>query len=79
MMLWMIILRKKIVYVPTTCRRTAGFFSAQDPVIFTESKNKPEIINGIKEIVAKGNPVIPTPKRSEYSEPVLLKYAAVKT
>jgi hypothetical protein len=33
----------------------------------------------IKETMARGNPIIPTPKRDSWPEPVVLKYAKVKS
>ncbi len=50
-----------------------------DPVSIVSVKNSDEFAAALKEVIARGNPITPELSRDNYPEPVLLKYAGVKT
>ncbi len=78
-MLAEIYLRKNIVYLPTMARTEAGIYSGIDPVTVVPVTDAGAFTVAIRETMARGNPIIPTPKRDSWPEPVVLKYAKVKS
>ena len=57
----------------------AGIYSGIDPVTVVPVADANAFIAAIKQTMARGNPIIPTPKRDSWPEPVVLKYANVKS
>ncbi|HEX3799131.1 MAG TPA: hypothetical protein VH413_10560 [Verrucomicrobiae bacterium] len=78
-MLLHLYLRNKIVYLPTVAQTEAGFYIDIEPVKVVPAAESQALQNAILEIMAKGNPVVPTPTRAAFSKPVLLNYAKVKS
>jgi hypothetical protein len=78
-MVWACYLRRGIVYVPTEAKIKTGGYMDIDPVFVIPIHDTNGIRSALKEVIAKGNPVIPPILRDDYPEPCLLKYAGVKT
>ena len=78
-MLWEIYLKKDTVYLPTVAKTDAGIYSDIEPVKVVQVWDTDAFVAAIKETMARGNPIIPTPKRDAWPEPVVLKYANVKS
>ena len=77
-MLTEIYLRKDAVYLPTVAKTEAGFYCAIDPVTVVAIGDSDALRSAIKQSLAKENPMIRTPARDAWPEPVVLKYAKVK-
>ena len=78
-MLWQIYLRKDKVYVPTVAQTEAGFYTDIEPVIVVPAIDSKAFQGAVREIMAKGNPIVPTPTRASFPKPVILKYANVNS
>jgi hypothetical protein len=50
-----------------------------EPIEVVQAADTSAFINALKRTIAKGNPVVPTPLRSEYGKPAVLKYANVSS
>ena len=74
-----IYLRKDTAYLPTLGKTEAGFYSGIEPVAVVPIRDADAFVAAIKETITRGNPAIPTPKRDAWPEPVILKYAKVKS
>ena len=74
-----IYLRKDAVYLLAMAKTEAGFYSAIEPVTVVPVGDTEAFAAAIKETIARGNPIIPTPKRDSWPEPVVLKHAKVKS
>jgi len=72
-------LRNGIVYVPTMGKMDKGFYRAIEPVAVVSASNGEALQQALKTVIARGNPQVPMLRRSEWSAPVTLKYAGVKT
>ena len=78
-MAWHLYLRKGSVYLPTAAQTEAGFYSDIEPVSVVSVSDSQTFQDAVKAMIAKGNPVIPTPARASYPKPVVLKYAQLKS
>lgn len=78
-MSWHIYLRKGSVFIPTVARTEAGYFMDIEPVLVIEHADAHKLSDGIRTAIRTGNPIVPTPSRSSFPEPVVLKYAGVKS
>jgi len=78
-MAWQIYLRKGIVYVPTVAQTEAGFYLGVEPVDVVPVANTEALQRAILRAIKTGNPKIATPTRANFPEPVLLRYANVKS
>ena len=72
-------LRKGTIYVPTAARTEAGFYLIVEPVSAVDVNDANALRRALKEAIARGNPTIPTPPRNNYPEPVMPKYAGVRS
>jgi hypothetical protein len=72
-------LKNGIVYVPTVARTEAGFYMLREPVAVVPAANTEALRRALHDVMARGNVIIPTPKRNAYPPPVLPKYAGEKT
>ena len=77
--LWLLIIRKDQVFIPTMARTEAGFYMGIEPVEIVEANAHEKVENAMIRSVGRGNPIISTPSRDSYPESPLLKYAKVKT
>ena len=71
-------LRNGIVYLPTMGKMDKGFYRGVEPVAVVPASNSEALRRALAETLARGNPTVPTLRRSEWPPPVLLKYAGVK-
>ena len=78
-MVGQIYLRKDTAYLPTLGRTEAGFYCVIEPIAVVPVGDADAFLAAIKKTIARGNPTIPTPKRDSWPEPVILKYAKVKS
>lgn len=72
-------LKNGIVYVPTVAKTETGFYMDREPVAVVPAANTEALRRALYDVVARGNAIIPTPKRNAYPPPVLPKYAGEKT
>ena len=72
-------LRNGIVYVPTVVKTEAGFYMDVEPVSVVPVSNTEGLRGALQDIIARGNVIVPTPKRNDYGPPLLPKYAGLKT
>jgi hypothetical protein len=72
-------LKGGIVYVPTVARTEAGFYMIREPVAVVPAANTETLRRALHDVMARGNAIIPTPKRNAYPPPVLPRYAGEKT
>ena len=78
-MLWNVYLRNGTAFVPTVAQTDAGFFLDIDPVGVVSATETKALQDAVKQAIGRGNPRVPTPTRSAFPKPVLLKYAKVKS
>lgn len=78
--LWLLILRKGRVFVPTMARTKAGFYMGIEPIAVVDAHDQAAVEQAIIKTVKRGNPAVPTPSRADYSKKsALLKRANVKS
>lgn len=78
-MYYHVYLRNGTVYVPTMAKTEAGFYMNVEPVAVVAVSNGEGLRTAFREVMTRGNAVIPTPKRNSFPSPLLPKYAGVKT
>jgi hypothetical protein len=78
-MYFSISLRGGIVYVPTMGKMDKGFYRGIEPVTVVPATNSDALRTSLLDTIARGNPVVPVPKRREWPPPVVLRYAGVKS
>jgi hypothetical protein len=76
--LWHIYMRKGICFIPFVAKTKAGFYLDIDPVKVVKLDDLQLLTLAIEQAMAAGNPIIPTPSRSKFPKPVILKPAGVK-
>lgn len=74
-----IYLRNGTIYVPTVAKTEAGFYMNVEPVAVVSVANGEGLRNALDDALARGNALVPTPKRNAYPPSLLPKYAGVKT
>jgi hypothetical protein len=79
MMYYHVYLRKGTVYLPTMAKTEAGFYMNVEPVAVMSVTNTERLRNAFRDVMARGNAVIATPKRNAFPPSLLPKYAGVKT
>jgi len=72
-------LKNALVYLPTVAKTKAGFYMKREPVAVVPAANTNELRRALRVAMAKGNTVIPTPKRNAFPPPVLPKYAGERS
>lgn len=72
-------LRKGVVYIPTSGMIEQGFYRGIEPVAVIPLSSTDALRRAFAETIARGNPKVPSLKRSEHPPPVLPKYAGVKS
>lgn len=73
------VVRKGVVYVPTTARTEAGFYRITEPVVVVKLSDTQALKRAFREKLLEGNPLIPTPEPETQRTFVLLKYSDVKS
>lgn len=74
-----IYLRNGIAYIPTMGKMDKGFYRAVEPVAVVAVSNTEPLRQALEAAITRGNPPVPMLKRSEWSPPILLKHAGVKS
>ena len=72
-------LRKGTVYLPTMGKMGEGFYRGVEPVVVVSASDTDGVGRALQATVARGNPIVPMLRRSEWQPPVLLKYAGIKS
>ena len=72
-------LKEGVVYLPTVAKTEAGFYMNREPVAVVPVTNTDGLRHALQDVMRRGNPIIPTPKRNAFPPPVLPKYAGVKS
>lgn len=72
-------LRKDTLFLPTMGKMDEGFYRGVEPVAAVSVSNDDAMRQALQATILRGNPVVPTLRRSEIPPPVLLKYAGVKS
>jgi hypothetical protein len=72
-------LRKGTVFVPTSGNVHPGLHGDIQPVAVIPASNADAIRHALKATIARGNPPTPHYPRGSHRQPVVLKYAGVKT
>ncbi|HEV7672982.1 MAG TPA: hypothetical protein VGQ12_00485 [Candidatus Angelobacter sp.] len=67
------------VYVPTVAKTEAGFYQTIEPVAVVKLCDGRGLMNVLKTMLLKGNPIIPTPKPAARATSVILKYSPIKS
>jgi hypothetical protein len=71
-------LKNGIVYVPTNVKTEAGFYMRGEPVAVVPAVNTDALRRAFRDVMERGNEIVPTPKRNAFPTPVLPKYAGAK-
>jgi len=72
-------LKNSTVYMPTMGKMDKGFYRGVEPVAVVAASNTQALRQALAETIARGNPRVPMLRRREWPQPVVLKYAKVKT
>jgi len=72
-------LRSGTIYLPTMGKMDEGFYRAVEPVTVVSASDIDGMRRAMQTTIARGNPVVPMLRRSEYPRPLLPKYARVKS
>ena len=67
------------VYVPTIAKTEAGFYQTIEPVAVVKLSDSPALIDALKAMLLKGNPIIPTPKPAGRATSPILRYSPIKS
>jgi hypothetical protein len=78
-MLHICYLRNGSVFMPLLARTEAGFYKWIDPIAVVPVASTAELHQALADVIACGNPIIPTPKPNNDPVPATLKQAGVKT
>jgi len=78
-MLYNVLLKNGIVYVPTVTRLKTGAYMDSEPVAVVSAADTPGVCRALLEAISRGNVVVPNPTKGNWPPPVLLKYAGAKT
>lgn len=65
--------------MPTVAKTEAGFYQTIEPVAVVKLSDDQGLINVLKAMLLKGNPIIPTPKPAGLATSPILKYAPIKS
>jgi hypothetical protein len=72
-------LRKGIVYVPTFAKIENGAYQNIEPVAVVPISHAADLKRAFLETIARGNPIVPDSSPDDHPDPVVPKYAGVKT
>jgi hypothetical protein len=72
-------LRRGIAYIPTKGQIGTGHYRDVDPVAVVSVPDTDDLRNALRETFARGNPIVSSLPRYDRPDPVVLKYAGVKT
>jgi hypothetical protein len=72
-------LRNGVVYIPTMGKMGVGFYRDVEPVAVVRASDTEALRQALAAMIARGNPMVPMLQRREWSAPVVLKYAGVRS
>jgi hypothetical protein len=72
-------LRKGTVFVPTTGLVHRGPYRDMEPVTVVPVSNPEAVRQALHDAISRGNPAAPQYPRDSYPQPVVVKYAGVKS
>jgi hypothetical protein len=72
-------LRKGSVFVPTMAKTEAGYWLAVEPVEVRKVPSVDVLKVILLAVIARGNPVVPTPTRVDFPPPVMERYCGMKS
>jgi hypothetical protein len=73
-------IRSGVAYIPVDAKTEAGFHMNIEPVEVVPVSDSQAFARAIKQTIARGNPMIPTPTRATgFPKPVIPKYAKLKS
>jgi hypothetical protein len=78
-MLFNCYLRNGIVYVPVVAKVETGAYMDIDPVTVVPVSDTEKLRRALHETILRGNPIVPSPTRANHPEPIMPKYAGVKS
>lgn len=78
-MSWHVYLRKGTLFVPTTGLVDGGILRDIEPVSVVPIANIEAVREALRATIARGNPATPHFRLGSYPQPIVLKYAGVKT
>lgn len=78
-MLYHSYLKNGVVYVPTVSKTEAGFYMDGEPVSVVTAPDSDALRRALRDAMERGNSIVPTPPRTAFPRPVLLKYSGVKS
>jgi len=76
---WGLFVRQGLAYIPTSAKTEAGFYLETEPVEVAEIADTLKFQEALKSALLRGNPKVATPRRENYGEPPVIKYAKVKS
>lgn len=72
-------LRKGTVFIPTSGNVHKGLYRDIEPVAVASASNADAVRQALQVTIARGNPPTPHYPRGSYPQPVVVKYAGVKS
>jgi hypothetical protein len=79
-MQYQLYLRKGKVFIPTFGRVDKGLYRDIEPVVVVDVSDTGALRQALRETIARGNPPTPYyPRGGPYPQPVVVKYAGVKS
>jgi hypothetical protein len=77
-MYWQFYVRRRTIFIPTSAQTEAGFYLNVDPVAVLNITDTDGVRMALADMLARGNPRVPTPNRATFPPPIVLKYAKLK-
>jgi|SRR5215469_6032760 len=77
--MWHCYLRRGSVFLPTVAKIDRGYYLDIEPVAVVALSNTDGLRGALRETIARGNPPVPSLSREQKRDPLLPKYAGVKT
>jgi hypothetical protein len=77
--MWHCYLRRGVVYLPTVALIDNGFYLDIEPVAVVSTSNTEALRRALHDVIARGNPPVPSMTREQRRDPLLPKYAGLKT
>lgn len=77
--MWHCYLRRGVAYLPTVGLIDKGFYWDIEPVAVVPTSNTGALRQALHDTIARGNPPVPKMTREQKQDPLLPRYAGVKT
>jgi hypothetical protein len=72
-------LRRGTAFVPTMARTEAGYWMGVEPVVVRKVETVEALEQLLLAVIARGNPVVPTPTRQGFPRPVMERHCGLKS